>query len=264
MEDFASAANVLYNYYKDTNGNAPLASNDPIFSGNYANWARLANSMRLRVAIRISTAYPEMAKENAEAAASHEAGLIEANNDNAMMDCGSQTNPYQLAAVCWGDLRVNANIVDYMNGYGDPRMSKYFNHSTFTGHTQEYVGMRSGEDGFAKSDVAGYSIPAITGTSKLLVFCAAETAFLRAEGKLKNWSVGNKSAKEYYEEGIKLSMEQYGTTMPDNYLTNTENRQYHIIMIPEAMHIPSPTPLPLHGMTTMKKKIFSVSLLRNG
>ena len=48
--------------------------------------------------------------------------------------------------------------------------------------------MRSGEDGFAKSDVAGYSIPAITGTSKLLVFCAAETAFLRAEGKLKNWS----------------------------------------------------------------------------
>ena len=55
MEDFASAANVLYNYYKDTNGNAPLASNDPIFSGNYANWARLANSMRLRVAIRIST-----------------------------------------------------------------------------------------------------------------------------------------------------------------------------------------------------------------
>lgn len=63
MEDFASAANVLYNYYKDTNGNAPLASNDPIFSGNYANWARLANSMRLRVAIRISTAYPEMAKK---------------------------------------------------------------------------------------------------------------------------------------------------------------------------------------------------------
>ncbi len=79
-----------------------------------------------------------------------------------MMDCGSQTNPYQLAAVSWGDLRVNANIVDYMNGYGDPRMSKYFNHSTFTGHTQEYVGMRPGEDGFAKSDVAGYSIPAIT------------------------------------------------------------------------------------------------------
>ena len=63
MEDFASAANVLYNYYKDTNGNAPLASNDPVFSGNYANWARLANSMRLRVAIRISTAYPEMAKK---------------------------------------------------------------------------------------------------------------------------------------------------------------------------------------------------------
>ena len=37
-----------------------------------------------------------------------------------MMDCGTQTNPYQLAAVSWGDLRVNANIVDYMNAYNDP------------------------------------------------------------------------------------------------------------------------------------------------
>ena len=33
-----------------------------------------------------------------------------------------------------------------------------------------------------KADAAGFSIPAYTATSKLMVFCAAETAFLRAEG----------------------------------------------------------------------------------
>ena len=117
LEDLANAAEVLYNYHVETNGNAPLGANDPVFAGNYASWAKLANSMRLRVAMRISSFLPDVAKEAAEAATSHKAGLIEANNDNAMMDCGTQTNPYQLAAVSWGDLRVNANIVDYMAAY---------------------------------------------------------------------------------------------------------------------------------------------------
>ena len=217
MEDLANAASVLYDYYVGTSGFAPLGSNDPVFGGNYASWAKLANSMRLRVAMRISNAWPDMAKEAAEAAVADKAGLIETNADNAMMDCGTQTNPYQLAAVSWGDLRVNANIVDYMNAYNDPRMPKYFNKSTMTGKTDQYVGMRTGDSNFDKGAASAFSTPAISGSDKLLVFCAAETAFLRAEGILRGWNVGNKSAKEYYETGINLSMEQY-TVAADDYL----------------------------------------------
>ena len=227
LADLANAADVLYNYHKDSNGSMPLGDNDPVFNGNYLSWAKLANSMRLRVAIRISTTYAAMAKENAEAATSHPAGLVETNNDNAMMSCGLQSNPYYLAAVSWGDLRVNANIVDYMNGYKDPRMTKYFNTATFTGYTNKYVGMRSGEAGFSKDAVNGYSTPAYVAESKLMVFCAAETAFLRAEGKLKGWNVGDKGAKDYYEDGIKLSMEQYGVNLPDDYLTSDNKPTGH-------------------------------------
>lgn len=227
LEDLANAADVLYSYYVESSGATPLGDNDPVFNGNYLNWAKLANSIRLRVAIRISTTYPGMAQENAEVAASHPAGLIESNNDNAMMNCGLQSNPYYLASVSWGDLRVNANIVDYMNGYKDPRMSKYFNTSTFNGYTKEYIGMRIGEASFAKEDVGGYSIPAYVAGSKLMVFCAAETAFLRAEGKLKTWNVGSKNAKDYYEDGIKLSMEQNGVSMPDDYLTSDNKPTGH-------------------------------------
>lgn len=217
LEDLANAASVLYDYYVGISGFAPLGSNDPVFGGNYASWAKLANSMRLRVAMRISNAWPDMAKEAAEAAVADKAGLIETNADNAMMDCGTQTNPYQLAAVSWGDLRVNANIVDYMNAYNDPRMPKYFNKSTMTGKTDQYVGMRTGDSNFDKGAASAFSTPAISGSDKLLVFCAAETAFLRAEGILRGWNVGNKSAKEYYETGINLSMEQY-TVAADDYL----------------------------------------------
>ena len=79
--------------------------------------------------------------------------------------------------------------------------------------------MRMGDKDFAKADAGGYSTPNISGSDKLLVFCAAETAFLRAEGKLRGWNVGSKTAKEYYEEGITLSMSQYGVSAAD-YLTD--------------------------------------------
>ena len=56
-------------------------------------------------------------------------------------------------------------------------MPKFFNKSTLAGKTDKYVGMRTGDADFKKADAAGFSIPAYTATSKLMVFCAAETAF---------------------------------------------------------------------------------------
>lgn len=212
LDDLANAADVLYDFNTETNGYAPLGANDPVFNGNYAKWAKLANSMRLRVAMRVSNFLPDVAKAAAESAAAHRAGLVETNADNAIMSCGTQNNPYQIAAVSWGDLRVNANIVDYMNAYKDPRREKFFNKSTISGMTDQYVGMRTGDQDVVKANAAGFSSPNVTANTPMLVFCAAETAFLRAEGKLRGWNVGDKEAKEYYVEGINLSMSQYNVS----------------------------------------------------
>ena len=104
LEDCANAADVLFNYSLETGGVKPLGDNDPIYNGDYFKWAKLANSIRLRVAVRIGNVLPEIAKQHAEAAVSHEAGLIEANDENAMLNCGSQPNPYYLASANWADL----------------------------------------------------------------------------------------------------------------------------------------------------------------
>lgn len=221
LEDCANAASVLHTYHINTSGNKPLGDNDPLYNGDYEKWAKLANAIRLRVAIRISKALPALARQHAEAAITDQAGIIQTNDDNAMLDCGSQTNPYYLASFNWGDLRVNASIIDYMKGYSDPRMSKYFAKSTFKGHTDQYIGMRSGTATFEKGDVSGYSQPAYDAASKLLVFCAAETAFLRAEGVLKGWAMGG-TAKDFYNKGITLSMEQYAVS-GENYITDSQS-----------------------------------------
>lgn len=205
-----NSASTLYSYAQTYPSSKPMGSSDPIYAGDYALWARLANSLTLRVAIRTND------KESALQAIAHEAGMIETNAQNAMMSPGIQGNPYQLASVSWGDLRVNASIVDYMSGYKDPRMAAYFTKSTFPGYTDQYVGMRSGEADFDKTSVAAYSMPNLTSGTLLPVFVAAETQFLLAEAALKGWIDGGEAkAREYYEAGIRLSMEQYGITDSD-------------------------------------------------
>ena len=160
-----------------------------------------------------------------------------ANQYNALMSPGVQGNPYQLASTGWGDLRVSSSIVDYMNGYGDPRCAAYFMTSAF--EPTRYIGMRTGEASFQKQDVAGYSLPKLQATSPLPICVAAEVAFLKAECALRGWNVGG-TAQDFYEEGIKLSMEQYGvdataiqayinnnTATPDGHANDPRGSKYN-------------------------------------
>ena len=48
---------------------------------------------------------------------------------------------------------------------------------------------------------------------------AAEVAFLRAEGALRGWSMGG-TAKEFYEQGVRLSFAQWEVQGADAYLAD--------------------------------------------
>ncbi len=200
--DLGKAADILYAYSVAMPGSKPLGSSDLLYGGDYSLWAKLANSYILRAAVRTGNA------EAALQAVNHPAGLIVSNSQNAMMSPGIQRNPYELASSNWGDLRVNASIVDYMTGYSDPRADKYFTKSTFDGADGRFIGMRSGSGSFNKNEVSGYSLPNLEEKSALPVFLAAETKFLLAEAALEGLVTGD--AKALYEEGITLSMEMYG------------------------------------------------------
>lgn len=216
ITDLEEGAATLLEFVTEYPGKNFLGESDPVYGGDYSMWARFANTMALRAALRSSD------KEAAVAAFNNAAGLIEENSQSAIMSVGLQNNPYQLAAVSWGDLRTNSSIVDYMLGYDDPRTDSYFTKSTFEGYTDQYVGMRSGEAGFEEAAVSGYSMPNYEVSSPLNVFLAAETKFILAEMALKGWISGDPG--KYYEEGIRLSMEQYGVSSAnaDKYISDTE------------------------------------------
>ena len=111
---------------------------DGVYYGNIAQWLKYANSLKLRMAMRLSYVKSDVAR--AKAAAAIAGGVIEANADNAAMHAAE--NRTTLIYNDWGDHRVGADILCYMNGYKDPRMEKMF----LANDVGDYVGIRIGID----------------------------------------------------------------------------------------------------------------------
>lgn len=63
-------------------GGGTKGSDDRCFNGDINKWLRFANTLRLRLALRIANASPERAKKEAEAAITHPSGLMKSNADN--------------------------------------------------------------------------------------------------------------------------------------------------------------------------------------
>ena len=60
------------------------ASADVIYGGNVEKWIKFANSLKLRLAMRICYADPELSKQMADEAINDEVGLMTSNSDNAL------------------------------------------------------------------------------------------------------------------------------------------------------------------------------------
>ena len=218
FEDLDYAVQILGEFVDEVGGLKPLEGYDPVYNGDYNKWMRFANSLKLRLAVRISNVAPELARAKAEEAVKSARGLIDTNDNNAYVGVGAEPNPLWLVASSWGEIRINATIASYMKGYSDPRSGVYFTTSKLGGNSP-YMGMRSGLEGVKPATYAGYSMPNYDQKDDMLMFCAAETAFLRAEGALRGWDMGG-SARDFYEQGVKLSFDQRKVGGAEEYLAN--------------------------------------------
>ena len=218
FEDLDYEIQMLGEFVDEVGGLKPLEGYDPVYNGDYNKWMRFANSLKLRLAVRISNVSPELARTKAEEAVKSTRGLIDTNDNNAYVGVGAEPNPLWLVASSWGEIRINATIASYMKGYSDPRSAVYFTTSKLGGDSP-YMGMRSGLEGVKPATYSGYSMPNYEQKDDMLMFCAAETAFLRAEGALRGWDMGG-SARDFYEQGVKLSFDQRKVSGADEYLAN--------------------------------------------
>ncbi|MBE6182171.1 MAG: SusD/RagB family nutrient-binding outer membrane lipoprotein [Rikenellaceae bacterium] len=206
-----------------TSTSRPLEDVDRVYGGDNSKWLKFANTLKLRMAMRISNADPEYARQKAEEAVA--GGVMTSTSDSAydLLNGRYPNGYYQISAGWGGEAKANASIVSYMNGYNDPRREKYFTAQTAVEGSDPYMGVRSGIQGMVKNDYINYSgliYEESNGkTAPMPVMLAAEAAFLRAEGALKGWNMGG-TAQDLYEQGVRLSFEEWGASGVDAYLAD--------------------------------------------
>lgn len=190
---------------------------DYIYGGNMSKWLKFANTLKLRMALRIVNPNPTLAKQKAEEAVADIGGLISEPTDAAWSSYTPGGNALYKVTVQWGEGAVSADITSYMNGYSDPRLSAYVKPAA----NGEYIGLRNGvfrySDGSTK--FADYSKTIYETTDPLLSISASESWFLRAEGALRGWNMGG-TAQELYEQGVRTSMSERAVQI-GNYLEST-------------------------------------------
>lgn len=200
--------------------NQDLADVDQFYAGDCTKWLKFANTLKLRMAIRISGIEPEFAQMKGEEAV--RAGVME-NKSDSSYDIGSSNigvNGYSIVKG-WGEIKANACLVAYMNGYNDPRRTAYFTEQTQTAEGG-YVGVRSGSVDIPEpTTYSNYSDLMITTNREKPqpVMYAAEAAFLCAEGALRGWNMGG-SAQSFYEKGVRIAFDEFGISGVDSYLAD--------------------------------------------
>lgn len=211
-----------------------ISSFDLMCGGDYKLWIRFANTLRLRLAMRIVKVNPDMAQSIAEAAVNNPYGVLTSADKNIEVKSSILTNPLQVISFSYNDIRVAAPYVTMLQGYKDPRLAAtvkpvgWFKeedkpvdiktaNGADAGKIGQYVGIRQGIIIPDKTNYQMYSVvnmdPGVKVTTKypLPVMKIAESYFLRAEGALRGWAM-NGDAKNLYEEGIKQSFLDNGVT----------------------------------------------------
>lgn len=101
---------------------------DFVYAGDWKKWAKLANSLKLRIAVRMYGADPDKARQLVKEVMNNPAGLITENEDNFYYAPG--TNYFHFG----NDVGMGAgskNLVDFLKDNRDPRLRFVFNKNQF-------------------------------------------------------------------------------------------------------------------------------------
>ena len=222
-------------------GSKLLEDYDLVYGGDAAQWVRFANSLRLRLAMRASYADPTKAREEAEKSISNPFGVITTNADNAVISEPGIYHPIREINVAFNDAdtQLGASLEVYLNGFNDPRKFLYAKPAGDGNLHGVRPGISPSSWTNYKNTAAKVSAPN-AGIYKITWLNAAEVAFLRAEGALKGWNMGG-DAQEFYEQGVRLSFEEWGAEGVVAYLSNTTAKPAEFRDAVQRAHAPAPS-----------------------
>ncbi|WKN29666.1 SusD/RagB family nutrient-binding outer membrane lipoprotein [Porifericola rhodea] len=211
----------------DVNG-AGFTSGDLIYEGDMAKWKKFANSLKMRVAIRMADVEPALAETAITEALA--AGVFEGNADNALLRYATSVpnnNPLNEDRKTRADFAASEPLVDLLKKYNDPRLDYY----AAPNASGEYVGLTYG---LSQSQAGAIPNSAVSQPSEVVLSAEspgvymdyAEVLFILSEAAARGF-IGNDPA-DYYNQAIEASMEYWSglagetieTEVIEDYYTN--------------------------------------------
>lgn len=211
MADLAKSVELL-----NTISYRVMSQYDLIYDGNVQNWVKLANSLMLRMAVRVHFKDEALAREYiAKALDPKNGGVIEDIASEAKIQTSAKMpllNSMMASVNDYNETRMGATIWGYLRGYRDPRLSKYFTQGTYGygSYMQKDYFAVAPENTNSKQEATWSekfaSRPNIDANSPLYWFRASETYFLKAEAALYNLMEGD--PQTFYEQGVSMSFQE--------------------------------------------------------
>jgi hypothetical protein len=216
-----------------------LITGDVIFNGDVAKWKKLANSLRMLMALRLSKKYAAAggyAATEFNAALNDAAGSIDANANNftIVFPGNFKSNWYSLYDGR-KDVGESATLTTLMGNLNDDRQD------AFGGATQEqsasdplwnqpsdigvpYGRARSYVDAWAQNNPTWARVlrgDLRTTTGSVVIVSAAQVLLARAEAADRGWT--SEVALTLYKAGVNASFSQWGIALPANsYFSQTD------------------------------------------
>lgn len=186
-------------------------TNDIIYAGDPDKWKRLSNTIRLLMALRMSDASPDKAREEFNKALT--AGIMLSNSDNFtfknLPDANNESFWYNQWTVQGREWWAGSELlVNTLKNADDPRLAVYVLPNAQDGL---YVGLPYGStDG---SNIDKYSLlgeAVRTQDAPVYLVTYAQALFALAEGAKRGWINGGEAkAQEFYEDAIEQSLIQW-------------------------------------------------------
>ncbi|MCM1292508.1 MAG: SusD/RagB family nutrient-binding outer membrane lipoprotein [Bacteroides sp.] len=197
-------------------------------------WVKFANSIKLRMAMNMvdyndpdpvygPDSKPFVAKNIAEEAVADEIGvLLPTDSRDIAYYMATHSCVWYFMGNSWNDIRLNASLENILKHFKSPLLNEWFDDNAYaiknavgaSAPTGVY-GVRSGlymED-TGGPDKGGYGpFAQLSGRHQYMnqpFFKRTEATFLRAEGALRGWNMGD-TPENLYNEGIRLSLSEWG------------------------------------------------------
>lgn len=218
FNELDSAVVALSRYIEERPESNGFARFDILLDGKYTSWIKFANSLRMRLAMRLSSVDATKARVEFKKGLENEYGVFDVENERVAVSTKSgYTNPLGELNRVWNETYMSAAMESILKGYDDPRMKVFFNPCTDEKYKGEYRGIRQGTC-FAHSYYAGLSKLTVDQSTDALLMSSAEIWFLRAEAALRGWT--SEDEETCYRNGVMASFHQSGVHQVEDYLNS--------------------------------------------